>query len=187
MKRLCGGKINAVFKARQECTGYSLRRINHFLTYTGMDPFYDDLCRPLTADLKVSPANETHPSVPIDRAGIQNLYGNSDARCAILLFPFMSVSGFEARLYSANRRFPTLTRDESYIYNIIKHVQRPENQRTFVKNFIQNQMGGKRYIAIHWRFDKNDWQVHCARKTDNYYCKTWVGTKILPDIFYTFL
>ena len=28
-----------------------------------------------------------------------------------------------------------------------------------------------RYVAIHWRFDKRDWQHHCEVKEDNYYCE----------------
>ena len=172
MKRLCGGKVNAVFKARQECNEYTVRRIDHFLRYTEMEPFYDESCSPIDPDLKVAPANQTHPSVPIDREGIRNLYGNHEARCAILLFPFMSVAGFESKLYAANRRYPSLSQEEEYIYNIIKHVQRPDNQRQFVQQFISNEMKGKRYIAIHWRFDKDDWQIHCARKEANYYCDT---------------
>ena len=69
---------------------------------------------------------------------------------------------------------------EEYIYNIIKHVQRPENQRKFVQKFIIDKMNGKPYIAIHWRFDKNDWQIHCATKESNYYCDT--VTSIYNDL-----
>ena len=53
MKRLCNGKVNAVFKARQDCNEYTVGRIKHFLSYTGMDPFYDDTCSPIDSDLKV--------------------------------------------------------------------------------------------------------------------------------------
>ena len=41
-------------------------------------------------------------------------------------------------------------------------MKRPQYQRDFIKSFIDQHMG--KFIAIHWRFDKRDWQHHCEIK-----------------------
>lgn len=81
----------------------------------------------------------------------------------------MTIKTFEPLLYAANRRYPKLSVDEQHVYDIVQSVKRPAYQRHFVSSFIERHMGT--FIAIHWRFDKRDWQHHCEVKEDNYYCE----------------
>ena len=44
MKDLCGGRVDAVFRAKDECSGYNLSRLRHFSRFTGMEMFYSNKC-----------------------------------------------------------------------------------------------------------------------------------------------
>ena len=44
MRVQCKGQIDAVFRAKDECSGYNLSRLRHFSRFTGMEMFYTNKC-----------------------------------------------------------------------------------------------------------------------------------------------
>ena len=44
MRVQCNGHVDAVFRAKDECSGYNLSRLRHFSRFTGMEMFYTNKC-----------------------------------------------------------------------------------------------------------------------------------------------
>ena len=44
---------------------------------------------------------------------------------------------------------------------------RPKMVRDVMNEFTNEIIGGSDYIALHWRYDKNDWYLHCEKLAKN--------------------
>lgn len=47
--------------------------------------------------------------------------------------------------------------------DVVKYVQRPERIRNLVTKFLSDKAKSKPIIAVHWRYDQQDWLLHCDR------------------------
>ena len=61
------------------------------------------------------------------------------------------------------------------VANVLKSTPRPKNVRNIVNEFTNEILGGSDYIALHWRYDKDDWYLHCER------LKNSTATKFHPE------
>jgi len=60
---------------------------------------------------------------------------------------------------------------EELLENVVTHTPRPPFIKNIVNKFFDKFLGNKKYIAVHYRFDTNDWMNHCTGKDDNLTCE----------------
>ena len=53
--------------------------------------------------------------------------------------------------------------DRQLAMDVVKYVQRPEKIRSVVREFLNHKAGKRPIIAVHWRYDQQDWLLHCDR------------------------
>ena len=95
-------------------------------------------------------------SIPVQRERILELF-DSNNTCAIFL-------GYPGCLDKRNlRRVPKLPFDyrrltgEELFSSVFDAVKQPVCVRDAAKAFVENMFSGEKFVAIHWRFDLNDW------------------------------
>ena len=103
------------------------------------------------------------------------IYGSS-AACALWLFPYHTVGfnkvldydlsvNFE-ELESSPEKFPNWENgDISLMASIVQYTPRPFYVQEIGKEVLTRMFGGwqEPYLAMHWRYDKDDWVLHCHR------------------------
>ena len=89
-----------------------------------------------------------------------NHYYDSDEKCAILGFPYMSVSFHLAETNRISKE------DKQLMVDIISMTQRPVFVRNAVTAFLDNMESP--FVAMHWRYNQDDW-LHggCSKRTDD--------------------
>ena len=105
----------------------------------------------------------------------------SDGKCGLLFFPYHSID-FKKILHFTKIKGPEI----EWLKKIVLATSRPSHIRylswvinsqcenIFYKSsfreiadgFIQKYMPHGNYLALHWRYDKKDWYVHCQRDHD---------------------
>ena len=99
-----------------------------------------------------------------------------DKECVIWLYPYRSYD-LVGRLKHFTRHFDKapkkedaetlLSNDDALVVNVLKSTPRPANIQGLVNEFTNEVLGGSDYIALHWRYDKDDWYLHCERIKDS--------------------
>ena len=54
-----------------------------------------------------------------------------------------------------------MTRYLNLVHQVFQHTQRPKHIRYAVDKFISSTGVEGQYMAMHWRYNKNDWARHC--------------------------
>lgn len=94
--------------------------------------------------------------------GINAAYGETkypNAPCAFWVLPFRNLYWNRAILYGqGDKNAGELAKE------MVVHTSRPPHISEFARKFAQRVMHGMPYIAMHWRYDKKDFGVHCGRE-----------------------
>jgi len=88
-----------------------------------------------------------------------NKYYDTDKRCAVLGFPYRGIS-FHMALQGPKHSKGLSDADKSTMKRIISMTPRPKHVTESVKEFYETRMKRK-YVAIHWRYNDDDWANHC--------------------------
>lgn len=180
----CGAKIQTIFMARDICSGHLTQRAETFRESTGVIPFMDHNCKPRDG-IPIYPKplySKNINNLPFDADRLRELYPDDDAKCAIWLFPYIQFQDFTLNIYSAwsgNIRANQRPHIE-LLENVVTHTARPPFIRNIVDKFFTKFLNGKKYIAVHYRFDTNDWMNHCDGKEDNLTCERVV--EVMHDV-----
>jgi len=78
----------------------------------------------------------------------------SEAELAVLLFPYLTA-------HSKNDKNDIIGR------NIIHYTPRPEFVRNMAVDFLGESSVSGEYVALHYRFDKEDWERSCSKESKN--------------------
>jgi len=78
----------------------------------------------------------------------------SEAELAVLLFPFLTA-------HSKNDKNDIIGR------NIIQYTPRPKFVRNMAVDFLGESSVSGEYVALHYRFDKEDWERSCSKESHN--------------------
>jgi hypothetical protein len=121
------------------------------------------------------PGTEQYPStIPNGRFQIKNtakedlmsIYSDKESgKCVIWMYPFHTITNFRSAVMShlLHRNDPG---DRQLAVNVVKHVQRPQRIRDLARDFLAQRTQGRAIIVVHWRYDQQDWFVHCDKLPD---------------------
>jgi hypothetical protein len=87
----CKSKIDAVYMAREICSGHIKNRIESFRNASGIEPFLDEQCKPNNG-ISTYPNplySKNINNLPFDSARLLELYPDNNAQCAVWLFPYI--------------------------------------------------------------------------------------------------
>lgn len=98
----------------------------------------------------------------------------SSEPCAIWLFPYRNIDLTKLlikRKRANNKNFdpdkpeqPTGPDDDAAIIsNVMHYSPRPQFIRDAAAAFVAEQIGTWDMVAMHWRYDKDDFMVHCQK------------------------
>ena len=167
----CAGHIDAVLYARAACSSHLADRLEIFREFTGLYPFLDANCGP----------RDGIPTFPKDFNGkmtsnlaldgndhIHSLYPVQDARCVVWVFPYVQFNDFTNYLHAAwngnaNKALKD-PEDLQFLKHMMQSTRRPPFIVKMIDRFMEKIVGGKRFIAVHYRFDTDDWMKHCKEK-----------------------
>jgi len=180
----CGAKIHSIFMARDMCSAHLTQRAETFREHTGVIPFMDHKCKPRDG-IPIYPENlysKNINNLPFEEDRLRELYPDEDSTCAVWLFPYIQFQDFTLNIYSAwsgNLRFNQKPHAE-LLDDVVSHTQRPPFVRSIVDKFVNKYLQGKKFLAVHYRFDSNDWMNHCDGKEDNLTCERVV--EVMHDV-----
>ena len=111
--------------------------------------------------------------MPFNTTNARKVYKDGeDKKCVIWLYPYRSYD-LVGRLKHLTRHYEKapkhenartlLSNDDLLVANVLKGTPRPKNVQNIVNEFTNEILGGSDYIALHWRYDKDDWYLHCER------------------------
>jgi len=121
-------------------------------------------------------------NLPFEEDRLRELYPDEDSKCAVWLFPYIQFQDFTLNIYSAwsgNLRFNQKSHAE-LLDDVVSHTQRPPFVRSIVDKFVKKYLDNKKFLAVHYRFDSNDWMNHCDGKEDNLTCERVV--EVMHDV-----
>jgi len=124
--------------------------------------------------------------IPSDEHSIKELF-DTTARCAILTSPFKTVKVKPLKGRVASLDLPpdspvniSKIPDEVMFSAVLDAVRRPPCIVTAAARYVKSVFKGKPFVALHWRYDKNDWlKWHCFA---NYQATYATACKHLPYI-----
>lgn len=180
----CGARIHSIFMARDICSAHLTQRAETFRESTGVIPFMDEKCKPKDGiPIFPQPLNsKNYNNLPFNEKKLQELYDDNDATCAIWLFPYIQFQDFTLNIFSswAGNARPSERDNNDLLENVVSHTSRPPFIRNLVDKFFTKYLDGKKYLAVHYRFDTNDWMNHCDGKDDNLTCERVV--EVMHDV-----
>jgi len=124
--------------------------------------------------------------VPSDEQSIKELF-DTTARCAIFTSPFKTVKvqpqkGRVTSLDLPRNSAANISKisDEAMFSAVLDAVRRPSCIVTAAARYVKSVFKGKPFVALHWRYDKNDWfKWHCIANNQAKYA---TACKHLPYI-----
>jgi hypothetical protein len=144
------------------------KRYNVFTNKVGINHWYSpSKCRPFDG-IPLYPA-ETAGKFQVRstaKADMIKLFNdNMSGRCVVWLYPFHTISNFRSAVMShlLHKNDPG---DRQLAVDVVKHVKRPESIRHLVTRFLKEKADGKPIVSVHWRYDQQDWLLHCDRLPD---------------------
>lgn len=144
------------------------KRYNVFIEQTGMESWYSaSRCQPLPGipsyPEKIEGKFQVRSTAKND---LQTIFNDSaSGRCVVWFFPFHTISNFRSAVMS-HLLHKNDGGDRQLAMDVVKYVQRPEKIRALVREFLQHHAGKRPIIAVHWRYDQQDWLLHCDRLPD---------------------
>ena len=159
MKKHCE-KIDIQLISKPLIATQRKQRVQEFIDYTGYNLFFSNIQN--SEDIpklpKSSPSDGITGQIE-DRQFWQNLY-NSDGKCAVLVLPYMMMKYTNA--WNHNN-----TETDHLVWELLDHVRMSDHIFQLRDLFISEHFGGIDYLAVHWRFDPQDWGRGCYRKSSN--------------------
>lgn len=100
----------------------------------------------------------------LNAEGLSKMHSFYDTyhRCPLLGFPYRSIS-FHS-IITGQAADDVTDDDIDLVRQVFRHTQRPKYIRAVAEKFI-SRTGINDYIALHWRYNKNDWMQHCSEST----------------------
>jgi len=201
---ICNGTMNVAFlSGRQFCKFGRLAAINEFISFPsvhGQAKSYFHEGKKCSLSIPVLPQmdpNSKQNSLRYDLSlddldslkTIQSNF-NSTEPCAIWLFPYLNIDFSHLNDRGALRQ----TKRNSTTFRLLKDLYDATPRPIFVqqasRTFIANEMAGRSYVAIHWRYSKDDWFKHCTEvrlnKKDKYskrmQCEVAMRFSRIPEV-----
>jgi hypothetical protein len=144
------------------------KRYNVFTEKVGIAHWYSpSKCRPFDG-IPLYPAEtpakfQVRSTAKGDMAELFN--DGQSGKCVIWMYPFHTISNFRSAVMShlLHKNDPG---DRQLAVDVVKHVRRPEPIRSLVSRFLADKAGDRPIISVHWRYDQQDWLLHCDRLPD---------------------
>ena len=101
---------------------------------------------------------------------IHQLYPVQDARCVVWVFPYVQFKDFTKYIHADwNRSVDKSLKlkdpeDLLFLKRLVQDTGRPPFIKKMIDRFMEQIVQGKNYIAVHYRFDTDDWMKHCELK-----------------------
>lgn len=144
------------------------KRYNVFIQMTKLEQFYSaSQCQPLSGI-------PTYPKIidgkfqirSTSQADLEETFNDKDSgSCVVWFFPFHTITNFRSAVMS-HLLHKNDGGDRQLAMNVVKYVQRPQAIRELVAKFLLEKAGKRPIIAVHWRYDQQDWLLHCDRLPD---------------------
>lgn len=144
------------------------KRYNVFIEQTGIEPWYSaSRCQPLSGIPSFPKKTEGKFQVrSTAKTDLQATFSDATSgRCVVWFFPFHTISNFRSAVMS-HLLHKNDGGDRQLAMDVVKYVQRPEKIRNLVAKFLRDHANNKPIIAVHWRYDQQDWLLHCDRLPD---------------------
>ena len=93
---------------------------------------------------------------------VEKAYGEDkypDSPCAFWVLPFRNIYWNRAILYDQGEKGAADIAKE-----MVVHTSRPPHISEFAREFNYKVLRGVPFIALHWRYDRKDFGVHCGRE-----------------------
>ena len=173
--------FDVFFLARKKyCSTNKMTRINNMISWMGLTPTnFIAKSKQCNIDRPVLPLDPEilPPKGPVRLSANQppQTFYQSRATCALWVFPYHTVGFTKVLDYDLNVDFQDLRDnpekypgwwegDISVMSAIIQHTPRPKYIQDLAADITSNLFGEDQlYLAMHWRYDKGDWAVHCDR------------------------
>ena len=144
------------------------KRYNVFTQKVGINHWYSpSKCRPFDG-IPLYPSEtpgkfQVRSTAKTDMVKLFN--DDISGNCVIWLYPFHTISNFRSAVMShlLHKNDPG---DRQLAVDVVKHVKRPEKLRSLVTRFLADKAAGKPIVSVHWRYDQQDWLLHCDRLPD---------------------
>ena len=96
----------------------------------------------------------------LDRVGQVQMHAFYDTyhRCPILGFPYR-MTNFHNLLEGSIK--DVSNEELNLVRQVFEYTKRPKNVQLAVKKFLRLVINNE-YLALHWRYNRNDWTVHCS-------------------------
>ena len=98
------------------------------------------------------------------RLQIHSYYTSPDV-CPILGYPYRGIS-FHKTLEGPRHQGKISSIDREIMKDIVSMTPRPQHVRQSIDSFITNRIR-RNYIAMHWRYNDDDWSMHCKTNHGN--------------------
>ena len=95
----------------------------------------------------------------LDRVGLAKMHAFYDTyhRCPILGFPYRTTNFHDI----LEGKVKSVSTDElKLVRQVFEHTKRPKNIQQAVTKFLS--LINNEYLSLHWRYNKNDWTLHCS-------------------------
>ena len=99
---------------------------------------------------------------------IHELYPAQNSRCVVWVFPYVQFNDFTNYIHAdwnANDKKQLKDpEDLRFLKTMMVNTGRPPFIVKMIDKFLEQIVQGKRFIAVHYRFDTDDWMKHCKLK-----------------------
>jgi len=171
----CAGHVDAVLYARAACSSHLADRLEIFREFTGLYPFLDADCGPRDG-IPTFPARDSFDGKMTSNLAVEGdkhihqLYPVQDSRCVVWVFPYVQFKDFTKYIHADwNRSVDKSLKlkdpeDLLFLKRLVQDTGRPPFIKKMIDRFMEQIVQGKNYIAVHYRFDTDDWMKHCELK-----------------------
>ena len=171
------------------CSANKMTRMNNMINWMGLKRSYFTVGRnkdcPLNRPVLPEDTSRLPVRGPIRLSSVDppNNYFASEGKCALWLFPYHTVGFTKILNYNLNVDFEDVqlnhnsenyenskypnwwNGDISIMAAITQYTPRPKYVQEIGKILTDTLFGdNQEYLAMHWRYDRGDWGVHCDRE-----------------------
>jgi hypothetical protein len=188
----CGGKIDSILVGRNVCSGDLFRQTEVSRKKLELDEFMESTtCRGVDGVTTYPDAKDWALPLSYNRTELREYFHDGDERCAVISFPYTIFPNFH-RLIDRNLRGwknSYLPEEDVHIFaDVVNYVQRPKFMKSLVDDFVQEQLFGGDFIAVHYRFDEVDFLARCNNNDEVSNCQKVLEMKSnLTEAAETFL
>lgn len=166
----CGGKIDSILVGRKICSRDLFRTTEQSRKKLELGEFMNSTnCRGVDGVATYPEAKNWENPLSYNRTWLDEYYPG-DERCAVISFPYIIFSNFH-RLIDRNLRGwknSELPEEDVHIFaDVVNYVQRPKFMKSLVDDFVNEQLFGGDFIAVHYRFDERDFLSRCNKSNKN--------------------